>query len=133
MQPVMENLGVLFFLMKSTWSTEPGGCSLLLPLLGSQCSSFMQVLQKGRFLLQAQGSNAPLWLELHLPVTRSVFKHGILASTHGNFQQLCSALGFTLGITVSQVRPMPRAIGNLILMFFCCCGFMGRSSGYAQV
>lgn len=39
-------------------------------------------------------------------------------------QKLCSALG---SISRSQVRPMPKATGNLILIFFRCCGFLGRS------
>jgi len=58
--------------MKTTWgswSIEPEGCILLLPLLRSQHNFFRQFLQKRRFLLQAQWSCAALWWEPHLAIT----------------------------------------------------------------
>lgn len=54
-------------------------------------------------------------------------------SALGTLKKLHSALGFTLNITASRVRPIPRAAGNLILIFFRCCGFLGRSSGRVQL
>lgn len=44
-----------------------------------------------------------------MPFSRRIFKHQILKST-GDFQKLCSALGFTFNITKSQVRPVPRSL-----------------------
>lgn len=44
-----------------------------------------------------------------MPFSRRIFKHQILKST-GDFQKLCSALGFAFNITKSQVRPVPRSL-----------------------
>lgn len=55
-----------------------------------------------------------------LPFSRAVFRLGTLESI-GDVQKLFFLLW------VLSVRPMPRATGNLILIFFCCYGFPGRS------
>ena len=49
MKPVAENLGVLFSLMKTTWgswSTEPEGCIVFLPLLSGRCDFLQAVSAK---------------------------------------------------------------------------------------
>lgn len=185
MKPVTEDFGVLFFQMKTTWgswSIEPEGCILLLPLLRSQCNFFRRFLQKCRFSSVGTVIVCALQWELYLAVTDSalppILGHTIQPATrqlscsgafleekkkkkggggwgggrwqrllfpslssmpssrpvfkHGIFKSFV-LLYFTFNITPSQVRPMPRAVGNLILIFFCCCGFMGRSRGHAQV
>lgn len=84
------------------------------PQPGSSATAVRFVKKGGFTLLLALSS---------LPFSRTVFRLGVLEST-GSVQKLCSALGF---ISRSRVRPVPRATGNLILTFFRCCGFRGRS------
>lgn len=74
MKPVTEDFGVLFFQMKTTWgswSLEPEGCILLLPLLRSQCNFFRRFLQKCRFSSVGTVIVCALQWELYLAVTDS--------------------------------------------------------------
>jgi len=77
-----------------------------------------QLSCSGAFLLKKKKRKYLLFpLLSSMPFCRPIFKHGIFKSA-GHFQKICSVLGFTFNITTSQVRPMPRAIGSLTLIFF---------------
>lgn len=105
-----------------------GSCNVLCSLSQLPFTAHSQAVELQQYIFKNKFRELKVFtLFLALPsllFSRAVFRLGALEST-GDVEKLCSALGFK---SRSQVRPIPKATGNLILFFFRCCGFLGRSS-----